>query len=170
LNQDRFILDEFLLFRLAQASAAVSQMISESLAERFGLTISEWKVIILLAERGASPQCSLVRPVAMDKVQLSRTVQNLVKRRLVRRFPLERDRRSHHLTVSELGFELYRHVLPEAIRHQCAIIDNLTCDEHANLNWMLQRMKLNAERAMEGTCAQRERRTDALASVLTIAQ
>src|ERR1700739_1205270 len=104
---DDLRLDGYLPYRLSVASNAVSRLIARAYEDRFGLTIPQWRLIVVLGEDGPLTQQAIGARTVMDKVTVSRATQGLVKRRLVERAPHDADGRSHHLALSTAGTRLY---------------------------------------------------------------
>ena len=84
LKTEGLILDEYLPYRLSIASNAVSKLIARAYEDRFGLTIPQWRLMAVLAEKPLTQQAIVAR-TAMDKVTVSRAAQGLVNRHLVGR-------------------------------------------------------------------------------------
>ena len=57
--QSKLILDRFLPYRLSVASNAVSARISNAYRRRFGLKITEWRLLAILAEQERATPASL---------------------------------------------------------------------------------------------------------------
>src|SRR3546814_281012 len=78
-------LERFLPYRLSVLSNRVSQTIADFYVERFGLAVTEWRVIAVLGRfAGLSANGVAVR-TAMDKVAVSRAVARLLERGLLER-------------------------------------------------------------------------------------
>jgi len=77
-------LAEFMPYRMAITSGAVSQVISSEYREQFGLKISEWRVMAVLGDAGPLTQRDLVRATQMDKVAVNRACKVLEDRDLGR--------------------------------------------------------------------------------------
>src|SRR3546814_12463572 len=76
-------LERFLPYRLSVLSNRVSQTIADFYVERFGLAVTEWRVIAVLGRfAGLSANGVAVR-TAMDKVAVSRAVARLLERGLL---------------------------------------------------------------------------------------
>src|SRR5581483_4599033 len=116
-------LDAYLPYRLSVASNAVSRLIARAYEDRFGLTIPQWRLIAVLGEHGPLTQQEIAARTVMDKVTVSRATQGLVKRHLVERAPHGADGRSHHLTLSKSGEQLYSEVAPVALEYEARLLE-----------------------------------------------
>ena len=108
-------LSEFLPYQLSITSNAVSDLIARGYRGKFGLKIPEWRLMAVLGERDSATQRDLVSATAMDKVSVNRASKALTDRGLIIRAPNPADGRSHHLTLSPTGRELYEQIVPLAV-------------------------------------------------------
>ena len=134
-------LDEYMPYRLAVASSAVSTLISTAYDSLYGLKIPEWRLIMILREDGPSTQQALVKRGGMDKVTISRAAQALAKRRLITRAPHEHDGRSHHLILTAEGERLFADVVPAAAEYEKVMLTDFTPDEVATFKKLLRRVE-----------------------------
>ncbi len=140
-------LDEYMPYRLAVASNAVSALIATAYDSLYGLKIPEWRLIAVLREDGPSTQQALVKRAGMDKVTISRAAQALAKRRLITRAPHEHDGRSHHLILTAEGERLFADVAPAAIEYEKVMLTEFTADEISTFKKLLRRVEDAALRA-----------------------
>ena len=138
-------LDEYLPYRLSIASNAVSKLIARAYEDRFGLTIPQWRLMAVLAEKPLTQQAIVAR-TAMDKVTVSRAAQVLVNRHLVDRAAHEADGRSHILALTEQGRELHAEIAPLALAYEAALLSGLTPAEVETLKRLLMRLETAADR------------------------
>lgn len=146
---DPIRLAEFLPYQLSVASNAVSQLIAREYQARFGISISEWRLIAVLGQGAAMTQTALVAATRMDKVTVSRATKSLVARGLLNRAPSETDGRSHHLQLSDDGKRLYADVVPAALRIERAILAELPPQQHEQLSQLLADITQVADRLHE---------------------
>jgi DNA-binding MarR family transcriptional regulator len=133
-------LENFLPFRLATASNAVSGRIAEEYQQRFGLRIPEWRLMAVLGQGNALTQRELVDITRLDKVTVNRAVKALDERELVERKAHAVDGRSHHVQLSDAGVALYREIVPIALAAEGRIDANLTRDERETLMAILGKL------------------------------
>jgi DNA-binding MarR family transcriptional regulator len=137
-------LDEYLPYRLATASSAVSGVIARAYQSRFGLTIPQWRLVCVLASVGRLTQAQLVSRTFMDKVTVSRAAQGLVRRRLVERSDNASDGRSHVLSLTADGRRLFADLAPVARAYEEAVIAQLEPSEVQLLRRLLGRLQAAA--------------------------
>jgi DNA-binding MarR family transcriptional regulator len=143
-------LDEYMPYRLAVASTAVSALIATAYESLYGLKIPEWRLIFVLREDGPTTQQALVKRSGMDKVTISRAAQSLAKRRLITRAPHEHDGRSHHLILTAEGERLYADVAPAAAEYERIMLAEFSADEVVQFKKLLRRVEEAALKAHNG--------------------
>jgi DNA-binding MarR family transcriptional regulator len=136
----QLVLSEFLPYRLSVTSNRVSQMIASQYETLFDLTIPEWRIIAVVAERGALSQQMVCQVTHMDKVAVSRAAIGLVDRAILHRMPNPLDKRSHLLDLTLAGRELYATVAPRALEMERQIFSALSCDDRNHLTALLARV------------------------------
>lgn len=139
-RNDTLVLDDYIPYRLSIASNAVSKLIARAYEDRFGLTVPQWRLMAVLAERPMTQQQIVVR-TQMDKVTVSRAAQGLVSRHLVGRAAHEADGRSHILTLTEQGRALHADIAPLALAYEAALLSGLEPDEIETLKRLLMRVE-----------------------------
>ena len=150
MSQDSLPLDDYMPYRLAVASSAVSALISTAYESLYGLKIPEWRLIFILREDGPTTQQALVKRAGMDKVTISRAAQALAKRRLITRAPHEHDGRSHHLILTAEGERLYADVAPAAAEYERIMLAGFTPEEVVQFKKLLRRVEEAALKAHTG--------------------
>ena len=138
------ILDRFLPYRLSVASNAVSARISNAYRKRFGLKIAEWRLLAILAELPALTPAMLGERTRMDKIAVSRAAAALIARDLIAIRANPADRRSHFLSLTTAGRELYDEIAPLALATEAALFAAFDADERALLEKLLRRVEIAA--------------------------
>ena len=142
-------LSDFLPYRMAITSNAVSSLIAGEYRNQFGLKIPEWRIMAVLGDAGALTQRDLVRATFMDKVAVNRACKVLEDRALVQRSPNEADGRSHHLELTEAGRAMHGQSWPQAVSIYDTIFAALTPRETEKLRTLLDKLQ-KAARTLEG--------------------
>jgi len=138
-------LDRFLPYRLSVLTNRVSDAIAREYSDRFGLTISEWRVMAVL---GGSPGLSareVAERSAMDKVQVSRAVEALVRARRVARTPDAQDGRIQRLALTAKGRAIYDEVAPLALHLEEILLSALSAGERRALDDLLAKLSRQAD-------------------------
>ena len=129
-------LADFLPYQLSVTSNAVSCRIADEYEAKFSLKISEWRVMAVLGDAGASTQRALVGATLMDKVAVNRACKVLEQRELVARSPNLEDGRSHHLELTAAGRDMHGRIMPLALEMERRLFETLSpeeCDEFKRL-------------------------------------
>jgi DNA-binding MarR family transcriptional regulator len=142
-------LSDFIPYRMAITSNAVSGLISGEYHSEFGLKIPEWRIMAVLGDAGPLTQRDLVGATLMDKVAVNRACKALEERALVARSPNAADGRSHHLELTGAGRAMYDQIWPHAFATYEKIFAALSPSETLNLRALLDKL-LAAVRTIEG--------------------
>ena len=137
-------LEQFLPYRLSVAANLVSDVIASSYRSLFGLTVPQWRLLAVLAERRRATQQELGAATRMDKLVVSRAAIALAQRRLVRRPANPDDQRSHLLVLAKNGRALYARVAPKAIELEAQLLAGLSRAEREHLRELLLRLESTA--------------------------
>lgn len=133
-------LPAFLPYQLSVASNRVSAHLARIYADRFDLTIPEWRIMAIIGRFPGLSANQVAARSAMDKVQVSRAVANLIRKGLLDRKTAPEDRRRSALSLSEEGVGIYWQIVPEARRYESALRDLLSAEEQAVLSSALNRL------------------------------
>lgn len=138
------VLADFLPYQLSIASNAVSGRIAELYQARFELKISEWRIMAVLGEADARTQRELATLTLMDKVAVNRACKALEDRQLVDRRPNAQDGRSHHVTLTAEGREIYSQIMPLARDVEQQLLEPFAPAEREVLRDLLGRLRASA--------------------------
>jgi len=141
-SQEHAILDleRFLPYRLSVLSNRVSNAISSEYHRRFGLAITEWRVMAVLGRYPGLSAREVTERTAMDKVAVSRAVARLLERELLKRDIHGDDRRRSVLTLSEAGYSVYDEVAPMTLACERQLLEPLSEDERATLSRLIDKL------------------------------
>ncbi|MBI1211026.1 MAG: MarR family transcriptional regulator [Alphaproteobacteria bacterium] len=139
------VLEAFLPYRLSILSNTVSGRIAKSYAERFSLTIPEWRVMAVLGRFPGLTAGEVTERTAMDKVQVSRAVARLLKTRRIERRVVDGDRRARHLFLTSEGKAVYSEIVPMALDYERRMVASLSAGERAQLEKLLAKLTATAE-------------------------
>ena len=81
MTSDLLDLEHFLPYRLSVLSNRISQDMASLYAERFNLSITEWRIIAILGRYPDLSANEVAERTAMDKVAVSRAVASLLKQK-----------------------------------------------------------------------------------------
>jgi DNA-binding MarR family transcriptional regulator len=133
-------LEHFLPYRLSILSNTVSQGIATEYEERFQLSMTEWRVMTILARFPEVSAREVVERTAMDKVAVSRAVSRLVDAGRVDRGTHDGDKRRSVLKLSEAGWAIHDEVAPLARAHERELLAKLSTEEREHLDRILDKL------------------------------
>ncbi|HZS83461.1 MAG TPA: MarR family winged helix-turn-helix transcriptional regulator [Stellaceae bacterium] len=137
-------LERFLPYRLSVLTNRISTAIARVYAERFDLTVPEWRVMAVLGRFGPMSANAVCERTAMDKVRVSRAVARLAAaRRLVRRVDI-RDRRRSVLALTPTGRAIYAEIGPLALAVEARLLSPLGAADRAALDRVLALLEASA--------------------------
>ncbi len=105
---------------------------------RHNLSLAQWRLLAMLYEGGPTTQSELALRTRLDKVAVSRASQYISRIRLVNRVAHNRDGRSHHLTLTARGEEVYQQIQAEAAEFERRLLDGLAGSDIALLKGFLR--------------------------------
>ncbi|SFW41306.1 MULTISPECIES: MarR family winged helix-turn-helix transcriptional regulator [Luteibacter] len=133
-------LERFLPYRLSILSNTVSQSIATEYQDRFELSMTEWRVMTILARFPEVSAREVVERTAMDKVAVSRAVARLVEAGRVDRSTHGGDKRRSVLKLSEAGWAIHDEVAPLARAHERDLLAKLDEAERVQLDRILDKL------------------------------
>lgn len=137
-------LDDFIPYRLSVLSNQISRSVAALYAERFGLTIPEWRVMAVLgleeAQRGQVCANMVAERTEMDKVQVSRAVARMTQAGLVSRTTDKADRRRQVLGLTAKGRKVYREIVPAALAYEAELLGTLSAAERTALDHLISKL------------------------------
>ena len=135
-----FDLDRFLPYQLSLLSNQISQGIAQTYESRFGLSVTEWRVIAILGRFPGISATEITEKSAMDKVAVSRAVRRLIDAGRVRRQASDTDRRAKHLYLSDEGQAVFDAIVPAALEYEQRLLDALSEAERDQLQGLLVKL------------------------------
>jgi DNA-binding MarR family transcriptional regulator len=108
-------LETFLPYRLNVVASLVSQALSRVYADRYGIGVPEWRVLVTLGQFGMMTGKAIGAHSHMHKTKVSRAVALLEKRKLVARRANRADLRESFLALTPAGRAMYEDLAPIAL-------------------------------------------------------
>ena len=133
-------LERFLPYRLSVLSNTISQAIAAEYEQRFGLSVTQWRVMAVLGRYPDIAAREVAERTAMDKVAVSRAVAGLIEAGRVRRGVAPHDKRQSVLRLSARGWKIFDRVAPLAREHEAKLLAHLDADERAWLARILDKL------------------------------
>ena len=144
-------LQGFLPYRLSILSNRVSGEISRLYVDRFGISVPEWRVIAILGEpleQGESPFTAtrVAERTAMDKVAVTRAVQQLSRKGYIQKKASREDGRVTFLSLSNSGWDVYREIAPLALQYEASLLGVLSSEERQHLEGIMDKLQRHLDR------------------------
>ena len=127
------MLQDFFPYRLAVTSAAFSRLLVDVYQRRFGLGRDEWRLLYLLANVKAETSLDLGRNTSLDKVQVSRAADRLIRKGLIRRSTSDLDRRLWLYSCTPEGRAMFNDVRALVDQRSEAVLSRMSEDDRAAL-------------------------------------
>lgn len=121
-------------------SSGVARMHTRRLRLEHGLSVPEWRTLMLISERPGATAVDVATMFAMDKMAVTRAVQRLMRVGLMERRQRSEDKRSFSLYLTHRGSEVYAQVLPSSTLRYRELVDVLSQDERRQLSELLGRL------------------------------
>lgn len=141
----RLALDRFLPYRLSVLANTVSSGIARLCAERFQMTIPEWRVMAVIGWCGPQSANEVCRRTAMDKVRVSRAVASLTRAGRLKRATDRGDRRRSVLTLTAKGQAVHDRIVPLARAAETRLLHSLSAAERRQVDVLVAKLQDRAE-------------------------
>ena len=138
-------LGQFLPYRLSVLANKISRQLAAAYAERFGISIPQWRVIAVLGQDSGVTADFVCGRTEMDRVTVSRAVASLVEQGLLLRRTSPQDRRCSMLRLSAAGQRLYAQVVPLARAYETELLRGLAPGEQAALDNLLAALQARVD-------------------------
>jgi DNA-binding MarR family transcriptional regulator len=148
---ERLDLEHFMPYRLSVLTNRVSSAIARQYSNRFALTIPEWRTMAVLGGTPGLSARDVAERTAMDKVQVSRAVDSLMRAKRVRREVDPKDGRSMRLSLTGRGRAIYDEVVPLALHLEDVFLSALTADERRQFDALMMKLARQAHLLGSGT-------------------
>jgi len=102
-----FDLENFLPYRLYQAAEKTSADFYQLYNEKYGLRRTEFRVLFNVGQYGPISSTEIAGRSGLEKTKISRAVQRLHERGMLRRIYLQSDRRRHELELTKAGLKVF---------------------------------------------------------------
>ena len=134
-------LADFLPYRVSVLANRISSRLASVYADRFDLTIPEWRVMAVLGQFEGVSADFVCAKTEMDRVTVSRAVARLLKKRYITRRFLAEDRRRSRLALSAAGRAVYAEVVPLARRFEAALKRGIDAGDMARFDAVVARLQ-----------------------------
>lgn len=148
-KRDERRLQELLSYRLSRVQAKLNVQATKILRANGGLTLVQWRILVLLGRFGETTVGRLAADSQFDKALISRTAQTLVQQGLVAMRSDEQDHRQHILAITDKGRQVHDRAAPHMQARQEALMSSMTEAQLRVLFQALDRLEEAADRATD---------------------
>ena len=121
-----FNLSEFLPYKLSILSETISQLIARDYESRFGLTMNQWRAIVIIGAHSPITAQGICAKTLLKKMTVSRAVKALKARKLIAATSAPDDARKSLLKLTRQGIQIHDEVLPMAQDYEEALLSALS--------------------------------------------
>ncbi|MCC3862001.1 MarR family winged helix-turn-helix transcriptional regulator [Pseudemcibacter aquimaris] len=140
MTKNTLLLEEFLPYKLSYLTNLISSDLAKLYTEKFGIAHTEWRVMAVLGVSSGVSAGLVAEKTAMDKVAVSRAINNMIKNGLVTRCFSDDDKRRSELALSEKGQETYKAIVPMVLKYENEILQSLSKNEQEQLTNILTKL------------------------------
>ncbi len=145
-----FTLEEFFPYQVRRFYLAVSQSVTDIYSSRYGLSVSEWRTMAVLGNHQPLSASDVVRRSSIDKVQVSRAIQGLLKRGFLQRLVDDADRRRVHLHLTDAGQQVFADLVLRVRAREQQLLGGLSHEEQDSLKALMAKVRQQAESINRG--------------------
>ncbi len=149
-TQNIFDLERFLPYLLNQAAEATSHGFHAAYRDRYGMTRTQWRVLANLGKFGAMTARDICVISHIEKTKVSRAISALEADGVLTRTTSDQDRRVEILSLTEKGKAVFADLGQLAIAFDASLRARLGPGQAANLEALLQALKLLSSGASDG--------------------
>lgn len=136
---------DFVPFRLNRLAAEVSNKLAEVYADRFGIDIVEWRILITLAAHESCTAQYIVNCTRTHKSRISRGVNRMLEMKLIARTEDQGDRRTASLRLAAKGRALHKKLVPLVLEQERKIMQCLDEEELQAFTKAMDKLELSLD-------------------------
>jgi DNA-binding MarR family transcriptional regulator len=139
-----FALDSHIFYLFTQIFGRRNRALARELAP-LGIDVPQWRILAVLHERPGCTMNELADLTTVDRTTLTRALDRMVAGGLATRRSDAQDRRSVRLSLTPVGRDAFRRVLPRVIEQNERAVQGFTAEELAAFRALLHRMVRNLD-------------------------
>lgn len=132
--------DSSVFFKLVRVVNLTARPFSESIGRAHALTLTEWRVMVVIASHPGAAATDVAESTGLDKMSVSRALAALEARGRVVRAPHPQDHRKSCLQLSTEGRRLYARLGRLAQRREAELFAGVTPAELQAFNATLDKL------------------------------
>jgi DNA-binding MarR family transcriptional regulator len=127
-------------FQLLVLANLTARPFHERFGRRLHMSLSEWRVLLVVADRPGITAQDLADYIGLDKMSVSRAVRGLAARKRLAREASARDRRRLHLYLTQEGWRAYDEIAASGVARERAVFGALGAKEQREFFARLERL------------------------------
>jgi len=135
-----FELENFLPYKLSILSQSVSGLIATEYESKFGLSMNQWRCLVIINARQPVTAQAISDLTLLDKMTISRTVRALKARKLIQTETPDTDARRRPLSLTKSGRQIYDEVIPIAKAYEFKLLALLSSEEQYILEVIMTKL------------------------------
>ncbi len=148
-SAENYRIEESFGFLINALRARLMAVMDRELAD-LGITSAQWAVLVQVADTPGCTAAALCRRVHYDTGSMTRMLDRLEEKGLIRRARSDHDRRAAYLYLTETGQDVHARLPAHAARVLNAHFEGFTREEVQTLRSLLNRMLQNTEKLANG--------------------
>ncbi|WP_020592978.1 MarR family winged helix-turn-helix transcriptional regulator [Kiloniella laminariae] len=138
-------LKDFFPYEVRIFYRAISQSVATIYTRAYGLTVYQWRVMVVLGNYPPLSASEVVDHSSLDKVQVSRAIKGLLKAGYLERGVSSADKRRVNLFLTREGRQVLSELIPQVRAREQEILAGLSPEEERLLRSLMARVRKNAE-------------------------
>lgn len=143
MTSQNFDLEQYLPYLAARFAGRISRALAARYQQQFDLSIADWRIIANLSQFDEVSVKDIVARVELDRVKVTRAVQQLVKRGLLSKHINAGDRRLVKLSLTPQGVALFQALKTIAIQFEQEALHGLSDDDKRTLTQLFSKIENN---------------------------
>lgn len=144
-------LDRYVPALITFIANKLSRTATKTYQQRFGVNVTEWRIIALLAIEPAISASRICQVIGFDRGPVSRTLAMMEKRGLLSIVADPRDARSHRISLTAKGRAAHDAIVAVALERERRLLGCLDADERETLIALLGRVHANLTAVTAGS-------------------
>jgi DNA-binding MarR family transcriptional regulator len=128
----------FLPHRIQMLARMIDRETGRELQADFGLTVADWRVLGLTSNRGSANAAEICLAFEIDRAEVSRAVERLVKAGLIKREAYPGHRSKKKLSTTEKGQLVFEAAVKIREGYFAKIMQDLSTEDRQTLDRMLR--------------------------------
>jgi DNA-binding MarR family transcriptional regulator len=139
INQ-RLPVDSSVFFKLVRIVNLTAQPFHEGVGKRHHLSLSEWRVMVVLASHEKMAATEVADISGMDKMSVSRAISALTRAGRIVKTPDAQDQRRTLLALSSAGKKLFARIGPQAKQREAELFEGFGKQDMQRFDALLDKL------------------------------